>query len=216
MLVRYIYNHLNGLEFLQVRKPHLWTELQEAIRSVDANTCLKSSHDARMRDATIYDQKKINKAIEEFLSSRGWASFKTGYYVTENIETAREISNIREASEQLKIIQERGCRPHHTNNQVDFVKERCAIEIQFGKYFSVAYDLHVKHTFFYIRNDIDVGIEVIPTHDMQQRMDTGVAWWENEVANIIREGRTNPAVPVIVVGIEPETLLPLPRRTPTK
>lgn len=213
MLVKYIYNHLNGLEFIQMRKPHLWAELQEAIRSVDANACLKTSKDKTKRDAVIYDQKRINKLIETFLTARGWTSFKTGYYVTENIETARAISNVRDAAEQLRIIREQGGRPHHTNNQVDFIKERCAVEIQFGKYFSVAYDLHVKHTFFYIRNDIDVGIEVIPTHDMQQRMDTGPAWWENEVANIIREGRTNPTVPVIVVGIEPESLIPLPKRT---
>ena len=214
MLLKYIYNHLNGLEFIQMRKPHLWDELQAAIKSVDANACLKKSNDKTKKGSTIYDQKKINKAIDDFLSARGWESFKTGYYVTEDIETARTISTIRDASEQLKVIKEKGSQALHTNNQVDFVKERCAIEIQFGKYFSVAYDLHVKHTFFFLRNDIDVGIEVIPTHDMQQRMDTGVAWWENEVANIIREGRTNPTVPVIVIGIEPEKLIALPKRTP--
>ena len=214
MLLKYIYNHLNGLEFIQMRKPHLWNELQAAIQSVDANACLKTSDDKTKKNATIYAQTKINKAIKDFLTPRGWKSFTTGYYVTEDIETARTISTIRDASEQKKVITGNGFHALYTNNQVDFVKERCAIEVQFGKYFSVAYDLHVKHTFFFLRNDIDVGIEVIPTHDMQQRMDTGVAWWENEVANIIREGRTNPTVPVIVIGIEPEKLIDLPKHSP--
>lgn len=79
--------------------------------------------------------------------------------------------------------------------------------MQFGKYFSVAYDLHVKHTFFYLRDDIDVGIEILPTRKMMRYMDTGVAWFENEVANVIREGRNNPSVPIYMIGIEPENIL---------
>ena len=93
-----------------------------------------------------------------------------------------------------------------TNNQVDFVKDRVAVEVQFGKYFSVAYDLHVKHTFFYLRDDIDVGIEILPTQKMCRKMDSGVPWFENEVANVIREGRNNPSVPIYMIGIEPEEI----------
>lgn len=33
-------------------------------------------------------------------------------------------------------------------NQTDFVKDRIAIEVQFGKYSFVAYDLFVKHMAF--------------------------------------------------------------------
>ena len=96
--------------------------------------------------------------------------------------------------------------PIRTNNQGDFVKDSVAVEVQFGKYFSVAYDLHVKHTFFYLRDDIDVGIEILPTQKMRLKMDTGVGWFENEVANVIREGRNNPSVPIYMIGIEPEEI----------
>ena len=81
-----------------------------------------------------------------------------------------------------------------------------AVEVQFEKHFSVAYDLHVKHTFLFLRNDIDVGIEIVPTKAMCLKMDTGVAWFENEVANVIREGRSNPTVPIVMLGIEPEEI----------
>ena len=37
-------------------------------------------------------------------------------------------------------------------------------------------------------------------------MDTGIGWFENEVANVIREGRSNPTVPIVIIGIEPEEL----------
>ena len=75
------------------------------------------------------------------------------------------------------------------------------------KLMALAYDLHVKHTFFFLRNDIDVGIEIVPTRAMCLKMDIGVAWYENELANVIREGRSNPTVPIVLVGIEPDEIL---------
>lgn len=104
---------------------------------------------------------------------------------------------------QKEIITNNNHTPYRTYNQVDFVKERAAVEVQFGKYFSVQYDLHVKHTFFYSRDDIDVGIEIIPTHKLMKNMSSGVPWYENELTNIVREGRSNPSVPIILIGIEP-------------
>ncbi|MBQ7592781.1 MAG: hypothetical protein IJU48_00330 [Synergistaceae bacterium] len=38
---------------------------------------------------------------------------------------------------------------------------------------------------------------------MMSQMSSGVAWYENELANIVREGRSNPSVPIILIGIEP-------------
>lgn len=48
---------------------------------------------------------------------------------------------------------------------------------------------------------------------MMRRMDTGVAWFENEVTNVIREGRNNPSVPIVIIGIEPDDLIPEPKAT---
>lgn len=123
--------------------------------------------------------------------------------MNEDLNTTRAIIHLQDKDEQRRIIQERGFTAYRTYNQVDFVKDRVAVEVQFGKYFSVQYDLHVKHTFFYERGDIDVGVEIIPTHKMMSLMSSGVAWYENELANIVREGRSNPSVPVILIGIDP-------------
>lgn len=200
------YSHLNGYEHLLVHKKDLWDEIVAAIQTINANDFTKISKAKPSFGKIFYDQKAINKKFEETLFPQGWQSVTTPYYVTSDIETAREIANIRERAEQKRIIEEKGFEAFSTNNQVDFVKNRVAVEVQFGKYFSVAYDLHVKHTFFYLRNDIDVGIEIIPTKAMCLKMDTGVAWFENEVANVIREGRSNPTVPIVMLGIEPEEI----------
>lgn len=204
MKIANMYNHLNGQEFMLVHKKRLWEEISQAICSIDANDFVKHSKDKVKTGKPLYDQKCINKQFEKILYPCGWKSVTTPYYVTGDIETEREIVGIRNKAEQKRIIETKGFDAYKTNNQVDFVKERVAVEVQFGKYFSVAYDLHVKHTFFFLRNEIDVGIEIIPTKAMCLKMDTGVAWFENEVANVIREGRSNPTVPLVILGIEPE------------
>lgn len=50
--------------------------------------------------------------------------------------------------------------PIYSYNQTDFVKDKIAVEVQFGKYSFVAYDLFVKHMLFYSGGVINLGIEV--------------------------------------------------------
>lgn len=206
MKIANIYSHLNGYEHMLVHHKDLWDEIVQAIASIDANDYTKISKAKVSSGKVLYDQKALNKQFEEILFPLDWKSVTTQYYVTGDIPTAREIAGIRDKEAQKRIIEQNGHTAFRTNNQVDFVKNRVAVEVQFGKYFSVAYDLHVKHTFFFLRNDIDVGIEIVPTRAMCLKMDTGVAWYENELANVIREGRSNPTVPIVMIGIEPEEI----------
>ena len=201
------YSHLNGYEFLIVHKPELWQEIVDTLSSIDANNYTKTSRARPSQGSIFYDQKALNQEIKNKLTPLGWSEVRTPYFVTSDIDTLRDITSIRDKDEQKMIIESKGFEAMSTYNQVDFVKDRVAVEVQFGKYFSVAYDLHVKHTFFFLRNDIDVGIEIIPTRAMCRKMDTGVAWFENEVANVVREGRSNPTVPLVIIGIEPEQIL---------
>jgi len=86
--------------------------------------------------------------------------------------------------------------------QTDFVKDKIAVEVQFGKYAFVAFDLFVKHLLFYSGGIINLGIEILPTKIMQSNMSSGVAYFEGEVYNILRHGRSNPPVPLLILGIE--------------
>ena len=205
MKIANVYSHLNGEEFLLCRKPSLYQEIKDAITALDANKFTKASSDKTKKGFKLYDQKLINDEFENLLNPKGWKEKKIQYYVTDNLDVEKQIVNITDKAIQQEVIIKAGCTPLSTNNQVDFVKERVAIEVQFGKYFSIAYDLHVKHTFFFLRDEIDVGIEIIPTRNFMRKMDTGIGWFENEVANVIREGRSNPTVPIVIIGIEPTT-----------
>ena len=166
MKIANMYNHLNGYEYMLVHKKQLWEEIESAINSINADDFIKYSKDKAKLGKTLYDQKNINKQFRSILYPLNWKSVTIPYYVTGDIDTAKNVALIRDREEQKQIIEDNGFEAYSTNNQIDFVKDRVAVEVQFGKYFSVAYDLHVKHTFFFLRNDIDVGIEIIPTRKM--------------------------------------------------
>ena len=75
--------------------------------------------------------------------------------------------------------------------------------MQFGKYAFVAFDLFVKHMLFYSGGVINLGIEVLPMKSMQAQMSSGVAYYEGEVYNVMRQGRSSHPVPLLIIGIEP-------------
>lgn len=205
MRIGQVYSHLNGQEFLLVHKPALWDEIQNAIWSVDAGRAFdKISREKTMAGRKLYSPSRLNLLFKHEFSCSGWSEMRTPYFVNEDLQTTRETADIRDKEQQKQAILSRGFRPYGTYNQVDFVKDRVAVEVQFGKYFSVQYDLHVKHTFFYGRGDIDVGIEIIPMHSLMAQMSSGVAWYENELTNIVREGRSNPSVPIVLIGVAPD------------
>lgn len=203
MKVVYTYNHLNAEDFLYYRKKKLIKEIINCIEAVDASKYKKMSCAKNNLCEIYFDQKKLNAELKKQFELLNWKEHKIYYYVTEDAKLTKDIVKVKDGKVQKSIIEKNGLYPMKSDNQVDFLKDRVAVEVQFGKYFSVAYDLHVKHTFFYIIDDIDVGVEIIPTHKMMDCMDSGVAWYENEVTNVIREGRNNPTVPILILGIEP-------------
>jgi hypothetical protein len=94
-------------------------------------------------------------------------------------------------------------KPIRSYNQTDFVKNRVAVEIQFGKYSFVAYDLFVKHLAFYVRDAIDLGVEILPMKSMQEEMSSGPGYYEGALYDVARQGRGVPAVPLILIGVMP-------------
>jgi hypothetical protein len=195
------YSHLNGYEFLKVHKPHLWREIREAIRAVDAGVCrTKVSKEARTRDKLFYSPVDMNKAMDDEFAQRGWHEERTSYWVTADAKLIRRTLALTPA-EQKAEIEAAGAKAYLSYNQTDFVKDRVAVEVQFGKYSFVAYDLFVKHMAFYVGDKIDVGVEILPMKALQSHMSSGVGYYEGELYNLIREGRGVPAVPLVIIGV---------------
>jgi len=197
------YSHLNGLEFLLVHKPALWKEIRNVISAVDASKCrTKVSKERTMKGELLFSPIDMNAAFKRLLRAKAWKENRVSYWVTRSEKLIRKTLAMS-PEEQKKAIEAAGEKPILSYNQTDFVKDRVAIEVQFGKYAFVAYDLFVKHLAFYVGDHIDVGIEILPMKSLQRQMSSGVAYYEGEFYNVVRQGRGVPAVPVIVVGIEP-------------
>lgn len=197
------YSHLNGLEFLLVHKPALWKEIQIVIASVDAEKCkTKVSKEKNMKGKLLYSPIAMNNAFKDLLRAKNWEESRVSYWVTKNEKLIRKTLTLS-PEEQRKEIAAAGDIPIFSYNQTDFVKDRVAVEVQFGKYSFVAYDLFVKHLAFYIGDHIDVGVEILPMKQLQSQMSSGVAYYEGELYNVVRQGRGVPAVPLVIIGITP-------------
>jgi len=139
----------------------------------------------------------MNKEFKQLLGEKNWKESRVNYWVTKNERLIRKILAM-DQKDQKREIEATGEIPIMSYNQTDFVKNRVAVEVQFGKYSFVAYDLFVKHRAFYVGDTIDVGIEILPMKSLQKNMSSGVAYYEAELYNIVRQGRGVPAVPILI------------------
>jgi len=203
MKIAETYSHLNGLEFLMVHKPMLWQEIQAVIAAVDSGKCkTKVSKEKTMKGKLLFSPIDMNAAFKRLLRAKSWKESRVNYWVTRSEKLIRKTLTLPTA-EQKREIEAAREKPIFSYNQTDFVKDRVAVEVQFGKYAFVAYDLFVKHLAFYVGDHIDLGVEILPMKALQSQMSSGVAYYEGEFYNVVRQGRGVPAVPLILIGIEP-------------
>ncbi len=198
------YSHLNGEEYLIVHHKKLYKEIVNVIDNIDASKFLtKESKEKTMTGKILYSPVELNKAFNNSFNKLDWHETRYQYYVTTNQKLLPRLITLP-YEKQKEFLMANGVKePISSYKQTDFVKDQIAIEIQFGKYAFVAFDLFVKHLLFYSGGVINLGIEVLPTKKMQSQMSSGVAYYEGEVYNILRHGRNNPPVPLLIFGIEP-------------
>ena len=203
MQIKARYSHLNGEEYLLVHRRALWEEVQDVIAAVDASACrTKVSREKTMRGRLLYSPSDMNRAFREGFGEHHWEERRNVFWVTANERLLRGVHNLPEF-DQKKAIEKAGHTPIKSYNQTDFVKDRVAVEVQFGKYAFVAHDLFVKHLSFYVSDVIDVGVEILPMKELEQEMSSGVPYYERDLLNVLRQGRGVPAVPLVLVGVAP-------------
>lgn len=198
------YSHLNGEEYLIVHHKPVLDEIIEVIQTVNTEKSrTKVSKEKTMRGKKLFNPKALNKEFDQLFQKRNWKSVKYSYYVTTDRTIMNELITLQPKEQKEFLIKHGVDSPIKSYKQTDFVKDNIAVEVQFGKYSFVAYDLFVKHLLFYTGGVINVGIEVLPMKSMQNEMSTGIAYYEGEVYNILRHGRNNPPVPLLIIGVAP-------------
>lgn len=180
MRIVYEYSHLGGKQILQVDYPQILREIREVINAIGDVGKTKVSKEKTMRGRRLYAPKVLNEKFREAFHARGFHELRDRYDIV--------IPNHTE------VI-------HGAFKQIDFVKDHVLVEVQFGKYAFMFYDM-AKFQYFFNENKANVGIEIVPSHNLQSQMSTGVAYGEQLVYDIERLKRHFPAVPVYVLLID--------------
>lgn len=202
MKIKHIYSHLNGLEWIKFHKINLWKEIIDSIENVDPELCkTKVSKEKTMKGKILFSPPTMNEEIKKQLIIRGWSEERINYYVTEDEDLTSEIISLEESKQKEKILS-KNLNPIQSYHQTDFVKEKVSIEVQFGKYPFIEFDLFVKHLGFYHSKKIDLGVEIVPTKHLQSEMSSGPGYYERTLTHILRNGRGTPPVPFILIGVE--------------
>lgn len=176
----YEYSHLGGRHILKADYPAIDQEIDEVIEEISSLRKTKTSKEKTMKGRQLYSPIDLNKRFCKGFRKRGYSELKDVY----TIKLPKYDKEIPGAYK-----------------QIDFVKEKVLIEVQFGKYPFMFYDL-AKFQYFFNENKADVGVEIVPCHSMHKQMSTGVSYGEHLVYDIERLKRHFPAVPVKVILID--------------
>ena len=181
----------------------LWEEVREVIEEVDVRLVEpRSRKRGRCREKRCTRPCDLNQAFKVGLQERGWSERRSAFWATADQKLLRSVYGLPE-NEQKRAIEDTGHEAIMSYNQTDFVKDRVAVEVQFGKCAFVAHDLFVKHLSFYVSDIIDTGIEILPMKELEREMSSGVPYYERDLLNVLRQGRGVPAVPLVLIGVAP-------------
>lgn len=166
--------------------------VKDALSEVDASKLkTKKGEEITNSGRMLYSPSALNTAIRNKLEPRGWeanrrviCNYPTEFYTNNYIP----ISDMRGAYREM-----------------DFIKNKVGVEVQFGKYAFMVYNVAAKMTIFHKLKYIDVGIEIVPIRQMAQEMSTGVSYFEQFVWDLEHRGTSNIDIPVFILGIAPES-----------
>jgi len=188
MIIAGTYSFNHGEEFINDKYSHLLAEVKPVISAVDANKHkTKSSKEKTMPGKILFSPTSLNKALKAEFYDRQWRSVKVKCdyplsYYTNDYEPKR----IRGGA----------------FREMDFVKEKLGIEVQFGKYAFMVYNVCAKMTIFSKMGFIDAGIEIVPIKQFADEMSTGVSYFEQFVWDLEKRGISNIDIPVLILGID--------------
>jgi hypothetical protein len=189
MRIAAIYSFNKGTQKVTKRYPDLLTEVNAVIKSVDvAQYKTKESREKTMMGDILYSPPAINMAFKKaFQQFEGWHPIRVSCdYSTKHY--AKDYS-IRKTS--------RGAF-----REMDFVKKKLGVEVQFGKYSFMVYNVCAKMTIFKNLRHIDHGIEIVPVKALVEQMSSGVSYFEQFVWDLETRGVSNIDIPVMILGID--------------
>jgi hypothetical protein len=163
-------------------------EVRKAIESINAiEHRTKRSREKAMRGKMLYSPKSLNQAFKEAMLPSGWEHVRVPCeYSVEHYEQSYEVRRSNKGA----------------FREMDFVKDGLGVEVQFGKYSFMVYNVCAKMTIFRNLGHINMGIEIVPVKAFAEEMSTGVSYFEQFVWDLEQRGVANIDVPVMIIGID--------------
>lgn len=162
-------------------------EVKNVLAHVDAATHkTKTSKEKTMRDKILYSPRSLNREISDGFLELGWekkrvlCDYPTQYYRDEYQAPRVTKGAFRE---------------------MDFIKNKLGVEVQFGKYSFMVYNVCAKMTIFHNMGFIDVGIEIVPVKELAEDMSSGVSYFEQFVWDLQQRGVADIDIPVLILGV---------------
>lgn len=188
MRIAALYSFNKGKEVVEQKYPKLLEEVRQVINSIDASIHkTKQSKEKTMMDTMLFSPTQLNKSFKKEFGERGWVAkrekcdYPTEHYVEDYTPAKLNRGSFRE---------------------MDFIKDKLGVEVQFGKYSFMVYNVAAKMTIFKNLGHIDTGIEIVPVKKFSQEMSSGVSYFEQFVWDLSRRGISNIDIPVLIIGID--------------
>jgi hypothetical protein len=182
-----VYSFNAGRTVIESRFAAELRDVQQVITAVDSEKLkTKTSREKTMPGRKLYSPRALNKAFKTEFEERGWRVHRVAceYPMQYYVEGYQQDSSFSGAFREM-----------------DFVKNRVGVEIQFGKYAFMVYNVCAKMTIFHKLDVIDVGIEVVPVKEFAAEMSTGVSYFEQFVWDLEQRGVSDIDIPVLILGI---------------
>ena len=177
------YSLKNGEKFLNKKHPQELHEVFEAIASLDATLCLtKESKEKTKKGQLLFSPVDMNNYLKLAFHQKGW---------TEKSKTGKK----------KKYIEPRHAFGNGRFREMDGLKDKVGLEIQFGKYAFMGYDIFSKMVIFNKLGYIDCGVEIVPSNALVKQMSTGVSSFEQLLVDLKNRGESNIDIPVFVISI---------------
>jgi hypothetical protein len=184
-----VYSFNNGEKEVTKNYPKLLIEVNQVIKEVDSSKHkTKESTEKTMMGRMLFSPRAMNVAFKEaFAKHGGWKTIRVpcDYPTTYYLEDYKIRSKNRGAFREM-----------------DFVKEKLGIEVQFGKYAFMVYNVCAKMTIFHKLGHINHGIEIVPVKAFADEMSTGVSYFEQFIWDLETRGVSNIDIPVMILGID--------------
>ena len=189
MIIAAEYSFSGGKEKIECEYQSYLDEIKYVIQSSDANACkTKKSKEKTMNNKMLFSPVELNNQFKKYFSQKGWNNFKVKCdYSNEYYIGGYEPKSV-------------GRAPYR---DMDFVKDEVGVEVQFGKYAFMVYNVCAKMTIFRKLAGIKVGVEIVPVKDLADEMSTGVSYFEQFVWDLQNRGVSNIDLPVLILGIAP-------------